>query len=320
MPKMELHRRLSKSSWRQAVLFGVQRAPSRAVLTCGSTTALLRFKLPLHWHICRQLWHKHTGREDTPSSPVLKSEIILGQCSNSGANTSAAAMFSSLFVFLCHWDWVCYDNPSHCCLCSTCTISCNRHLPLCISWRGGCESEASLADTAVHSHLSETSTFKSLVCHCSGTFMKWRCSAFTWYPSAMIPGILPSAGSTSTFLSLIFPVVCVANGKKLQTQQNYCILIQLQTFMWSQNSATDFWPSSLVYVWDYAAWVINILVSNLRTRLLIKYEPWLLTKVQSLLSSQHSMTYVLSIHLTYHMYVMQLLTNTSCCHCAYTIE
>lgn len=36
------------------------------------TSGLLRSKLPLQRHICSQLRHKHTGREDTPSSAVLK--------------------------------------------------------------------------------------------------------------------------------------------------------------------------------------------------------------------------------------------------------
>lgn len=55
------------------MVFRVQEdATPSAVLTSTPATALLRSKLPLHRHICRQLRHKHTGREDTLSSSVLK--------------------------------------------------------------------------------------------------------------------------------------------------------------------------------------------------------------------------------------------------------
>ena len=48
---------------------------------------------------------------------------------------------SGFFVFSSHCDCVLYPKHSSCCLHSTCFISCNRHLPLHILWRGGCEAE-----------------------------------------------------------------------------------------------------------------------------------------------------------------------------------
>ncbi len=75
MPEWEMQRRLLKTEGGEVTSFRVLVAVTpRAVLTSTPTTALLRSKLPLHRHICSQLRHKHTGREDASSSSVLKSE------------------------------------------------------------------------------------------------------------------------------------------------------------------------------------------------------------------------------------------------------
>lgn len=144
------------------------------VVTSGAvlTSTLLRSKLPLHRHICRQLRHKHTSREDTLSSSVLKQKVIQGGSwtahsvwSRSGADSLDCCRYmtsntSWLCVFPSHCDCVPYPKHSPSSLRLTCFISCNRHLPLHILWRGVVRQRgnASSADAAGHSLRSQTGT------------------------------------------------------------------------------------------------------------------------------------------------------------------
>lgn len=143
MPMWGTEERLLKARWGGMRAIGVQNyvTPS-AVLTGNSAKTVLRSTRPLHRHICRKLRHEHSGSEGTSSSCVLTFKVIQEGFwkahlvwSRSGVDsrycrTEMTPNTTWLFVFQSHCDSALYPKLSSCCLHSTCSVSCNRQLPL----------------------------------------------------------------------------------------------------------------------------------------------------------------------------------------------
>lgn len=140
-----MQRRLLQSGRGEASALGVQEdATCGSVLThAPATTALLLSKLPLHGHICSQLRHAHARRHRGHGvllCPQIKEQSRAGPdraCDPRQVLTelTAARMChltpaDSVFQRLSATRSLFYPKRS------TCSISCNRQLPLHIPSRG----------------------------------------------------------------------------------------------------------------------------------------------------------------------------------------